>query len=578
MGKTISTHNGSKAMREHNIRNPKVVVKQEHIDARLSSGNEILLDEHPRLAYKRIFGPALEEYNSRQTRPERRIKDYYNHINADQKKHPVYEMIVQVGDKRNTGINAPVERAIIKEFISGWPERNPNLELIGAYIHADERDGTLHAHLDYIPVAHGYKNGLHTQNGLVKALGEQGFDTEKKEKVTAQIRWEARENRVLENICNAHGIEVEHPEREKEGEKKRKHESTPEYKERKDAINELEAKKIDLESQVNELHLKVIEESEIVEKTRNDISHLEWQKKELQDETDELDVKKHNLENQLDTLHANIIEASKTAESTQNDIEYLVDQIGDLQNATNELEITKYHLEKQVDTLHIKAVESHKAVEAVQCDVKSLEAQRQGLQDETNELEVKKSTLLGQVNTLHEKAIEAHKTLEKVQGDIKYLEGQKRGLLDEVNALQDKKRILTAAEVRALKDTRTLTGGVKGITFKEVQELKRTAAHVDEVDKRNLKMLKAVKVFEQRAIVAEHKADEAAKESPSMIIQAKYLGLQERLGRMQKRLRTLFSMIPEQFEFIRNALERILDDREPFGRSQERGREHEIER
>lgn len=52
-------------------------------------------------------------------------------------------------------------------------KRNPNLELIGAYIHSDE--ATIHAHLDYIPVATGYKKGLVIQNGLVKALDQQGF-------------------------------------------------------------------------------------------------------------------------------------------------------------------------------------------------------------------------------------------------------------------------------------------------------------------------------------------------------------------------------------------------------------------
>lgn len=63
----------------------------------------------------------------------------------------------------------------MQEFVSTWQERNPNLELIGAYYHADEQ-GEPHIHLDYIPVAHGYKRGLETQTGLVKALQEQGFE------------------------------------------------------------------------------------------------------------------------------------------------------------------------------------------------------------------------------------------------------------------------------------------------------------------------------------------------------------------------------------------------------------------
>lgn len=223
MKKTISTHNGSIANRDHNIRNPKVTDSQKHIDKSLLDQNEILHDEKHREAYQRIFGQALAEYNQKQKRPERKIKDYYNHVCKDSKRHPVYEMIVQIGDRSNTGVNAPIERECLKEFYMGWKKRNPNLECVGAYIHADEKEGTLHMHLDYIPIAHGYKKGLSIQNGLVKALKEQGF--EKQGKVTAQIQWEAKENFALEKICNAHGIEVDHPKRER-----KEHLSVQQYK------------------------------------------------------------------------------------------------------------------------------------------------------------------------------------------------------------------------------------------------------------------------------------------------------------------------------------------------------------
>jgi nucleotide-binding universal stress UspA family protein len=105
------------------------------------------------------------------------------------------------------------------EYVNGWQRRNPNLIIIGAYWHDDEPGGA-HAHIDYIPVAHGYVRGPKTQLGLVKALGEQGFF--KKGKATAQIQWEASENKALEEICNQHGIAVEHPQRGKNVEHKEK--------------------------------------------------------------------------------------------------------------------------------------------------------------------------------------------------------------------------------------------------------------------------------------------------------------------------------------------------------------------
>ena len=211
MGVTISTHNGSAVRREHNIRNEKVVSKEPHIDP--NGIHETWIDEPVRKAYDRLFGAAVEEYNSKQARPERRIKSYYNDVCKDSKKHPVYEMIIGIYGKNEDGspiCSAEQGKEIMRKFVEEWQERNPNLELIGAYYHGDEPDGEApHVHIDYIPVAHGYKKGMETQTGLVKALGEQGF--EKIGKATAQIQWEQRENDCLTRLCEDMGLSVDHP-------------------------------------------------------------------------------------------------------------------------------------------------------------------------------------------------------------------------------------------------------------------------------------------------------------------------------------------------------------------------------
>ena len=203
---TISTHNGSVSNRDHNIRNPKVVAKQNHIDP--NGHYEIWKDEKPREAYKRLFGEALNEYNAKQIRDDRVIKDYYSHIKKDKKKHTEYEMIIGVYD---SNISEATKREILKQFVDEWNDRNPNLELIGAYYHADEEGGE-HAHLCYIAHHSSNTRGLSTQTGLVKALGEQGF--QKIGSLTAQIQWEKRENQYLEKLCNQRGITVDHPQKE----------------------------------------------------------------------------------------------------------------------------------------------------------------------------------------------------------------------------------------------------------------------------------------------------------------------------------------------------------------------------
>lgn len=207
---TISTHNGSSVARDHNIRNKKVVSKEKHIDP--NGHYEVWVDEPARKAYDRLFGEAVARYNANQSRPERRIKSYYNNICKDKKKNPVYEMIIGIYGKDendNPICSKDQGKEIMRTFVETWKERNPNLELIGAYYHADEPNAEPHVHIDYIPVAHGYTRGLETQTGLVKALSEQGF--EKVGKRTAQIQWEKQENDYLTKLCSSRGLVVEHP-------------------------------------------------------------------------------------------------------------------------------------------------------------------------------------------------------------------------------------------------------------------------------------------------------------------------------------------------------------------------------
>lgn len=243
MAYTISTHNGSQVSRQHNLRNPKVVSKQHHI--RRDGVHETWIDKNPRQAYKELFGAAQETYNKKQIevgRPERCIKSYYAAVENDAKKHTVYEMIAAIGSKYSP---PPPDAAkeILRKFVDNWPDRNSSLELVGAYYHFDE-DGVGHVHIDYIPVARGYRNGLEVQNGLVKALNAIGFET-KSMRETAQIQWEHRENQYLEDLCRERNLDIIHP-----LEEGRKHIETELYK----SQQELERTKAKLNANLGKLH------------------------------------------------------------------------------------------------------------------------------------------------------------------------------------------------------------------------------------------------------------------------------------------------------------------------------------
>ena len=230
MTTTISTHNGSQAHRGHNIRDERAIKNQDHIDR--DKGIEIWRDEKVKDAYDRLFGQAVQEYNSKQTRADRKIEDYYKKIHESKQQHTCYEMIVAVGNKENP-VAPETSKEILREYYENWDERNPNLILIGAYFHPDER-GAIHLHADYIPYAK-YEKGLQKRTGLNRALEAQGF--EKRGKDTPQIQWQRSENLYLERLCRDRGIEIEHPERDKSPEQRRQHEETRIYQANKDLDN-----------------------------------------------------------------------------------------------------------------------------------------------------------------------------------------------------------------------------------------------------------------------------------------------------------------------------------------------------
>lgn len=216
MAVTIATHNGHVLSRGHNLRLDEVVSNKTHIDK--NGEHETWFDEPVHDVYRRVFGEALTRYNAKQKRADRKIKDYYDHVSKDKQKHARYEMIVGVYngyDCKKIECDRETSKAVLYAYAETWKDRNPNLELLGIYYHADE-EGEPHLHIDYVPVAHGYKKGLDTQACLNKALEEQEqlFELSGKRcsvKDNAVVRWTKSENEFLEKLCEVAGLKVAHP-------------------------------------------------------------------------------------------------------------------------------------------------------------------------------------------------------------------------------------------------------------------------------------------------------------------------------------------------------------------------------
>ena len=266
----------------------------DNIDETRTSENIVLVDRDIRDAYREIFGDALQEFNEKQKRADRRIDDYLDHvIKSKNGEKPFYEDVVQWGSKDDFTDPANVAKAkeSLLEYAESFEARNPNLKLIGAYLHMDE--ASPHLHLDYVPVAHGYKRGMETRNSLDRAMKEMGFRPDhESRKNNATKLWKEREREVFGSICMNHGLEVEQ-EREARGSL-----SVAEYKEARDAML------FDIEHEKSWAEFELVGAQNKVNSERKNLNALQDEVAEAREELSETISELQKASDRLDSLKA----------------------------------------------------------------------------------------------------------------------------------------------------------------------------------------------------------------------------------------------------------------------------------
>lgn len=234
----------------HNNRTMSEKEKEQnsHIDYSRSDENKYLVQKDLKKLYREEFGEVLENYNAKQKRNDRKIDDYYKHIQSSKKTSLQQEMIIQVGDKDDFSSKQDFEKAneILEEWLLGFEKRNPNLKIYNAVIHNDE--ASPHMHLNFVPVASGYKRGLEKQVSFDRAITQQD---PKLDKTRPFDDWREKEVKILEEMLKERGIE-----RKLVGSNNYK--DVNEYKEKKDLEKEI----LSLENQLFEKKNELLEMSE----------------------------------------------------------------------------------------------------------------------------------------------------------------------------------------------------------------------------------------------------------------------------------------------------------------------------
>ena len=135
-------------------------------DIEIIRGSSSLVDDVRKL-YKDEFDEAKEEYNAKQTRENRKIKDYFTHISNNSKSDLACEIIIELGDKKywdTKDIEFKKRMTnVFKQQVIDLETMLPTFKIASAIIHYDETSP--HLHIVGVPIKIGGKNGMKKQVG-----------------------------------------------------------------------------------------------------------------------------------------------------------------------------------------------------------------------------------------------------------------------------------------------------------------------------------------------------------------------------------------------------------------------------
>lgn len=209
MGLSV-THSDNKINVKHNNRDFEEQewghTTNSHINRDLTKYNTTFIKQDIKEAYQEAFGEALDEYNAKQKRQDRKIDDYYEYVKGLNDQHKKKgkstattkynvqdEIILTIGNKETwddlhsrflSSINDKQEAErhfieykkklsdeIFKGFLDDFQAKHKHLHVFNAIAHYDEQ-GAPHMHLTFFGKAEGMKKGLRLQPRTTRAIAQ----------------------------------------------------------------------------------------------------------------------------------------------------------------------------------------------------------------------------------------------------------------------------------------------------------------------------------------------------------------------------------------------------------------------
>lgn len=168
------------------------------IDPARAEENIYFVQKDIRSVYKDVFQEAVDKYNEKQKRNDRKIDNYYDKIHKDDKTHEQRELVVAIGEGKDDPKYREAKKEALKRYAGAFQERNPNLAVYNMVLHDDEANP--HLHINYVPNFESNR-GLTRRVGMDRALQQQGVEGTGRKLIA---HWRELETAYIEQLAKEH--------------------------------------------------------------------------------------------------------------------------------------------------------------------------------------------------------------------------------------------------------------------------------------------------------------------------------------------------------------------------------------
>ena len=442
MERTISGMVGKGSV-NHNTR----AFTAKNVDKERSRDNVEFCHSDIKEVYHILFDEALERYNAKQKRSDRKIDDYYEKIRRGKQEKLFYEVIFQIGNKDDMNVQSSegqLAKDILCEFMEQFQKRNPNLHVFSSHLHMDEQ--TPHIHIDFVPFICNSKRGLDTRVSLIGALSEQGFKGGTRG-MTEWNQWIESEKQELSKVMGRHGVQW------KQLGTHNKHLSVLDFEkqEREKEVAELEQT---ISGSKEELS-NILKQQIVVER---ETEQIRKEGKAIRQEVSELSATNHMLKEQAETL-------TEDKEKLLSENEKLEKQQKRLQQELNKMVQSKEVMERNIHAydedvkwqlaepgalMSAKAYRDKKAlplVEKLKEVVKNLTIKCVQLMEQSKKLTAKVDGQQTQISRLTDKVMEQSDAIDRLQEKVSDLGRLERHLgREQVQSIVERSKALEQLE------------------------------------------------------------------------------------------------------------------------------------